>query len=360
MDRKQKKGTVAIAGYYGFGNAGDELVLLALIQQLRRARHDVPITVFSARPHQTAEHFGVKAVSRWKPWSWVAALWHAEIFILGGGGLLQESTGVWNHIYYLSLLSLAKVLRCRTEVRALGVDPIMHWWNRIWTRFVFDYLVDYVSVRDTESQRALETTGVVRRLWRVPDLVFNLDRPKARPPAQSPARIAWAMTAWPQRPGWEHDLAAIMDRTAKQLGAKNEIVVFFPAQDEALARRVAEIATQPVDLRTWGEPEELIGAMQDYSLTIGMRYHALALAALAERPFIGWGFQRKVRTLCRDFNQPMWTFERGWDPESVFRQVAEAWKRREAVSERYKAQLDHVIGAPAEASESARIFVASV
>ena len=50
---KKKKGSVMIAGYYGFGNAGDELVLASLIQQLRTHDPDVEITVLSQQPEQT-------------------------------------------------------------------------------------------------------------------------------------------------------------------------------------------------------------------------------------------------------------------------------------------------------------------
>src|SRR5262249_21653668 len=144
MSRKIK-GSVVLAGYFGFGNAGDELILLSLIRQRRQESPLGPITVLSNQPEQTAQHFGVQALNRWHPWTWIGALGKSETFLLGGGGLLQESTGPWNYVYYLSLLALAKLMGCRTEVRAAGVDPIGRWWNAALTRFTFNHLVDYVS-----------------------------------------------------------------------------------------------------------------------------------------------------------------------------------------------------------------------
>src|SRR5437016_794986 len=128
---KHQKGSIVIAGYYGFGNAGDELILTSLVQQYRRENPAASITVFSAKPAVTAQYHDVNAVNRWLPWQWIAPFWRSETFILGGGGLLQESSGPWNYFYYLMLVVLAKLMGCRTETRAIGIDPVGSWWNRI-------------------------------------------------------------------------------------------------------------------------------------------------------------------------------------------------------------------------------------
>jgi polysaccharide pyruvyl transferase CsaB len=358
MVRTKKKGAVVVAGYYGFGNAGDELILLSTIQQLRKQKTEVDITVLSVRPRETAEHFGVKAVNRWHPWAWFGPLWRAELFILGGGGLLQESTGMWNHSYYLLLIALAKIFSCRTEVRAIGVDPIGGAWNRWWTRVVFNHWVNFPSVRDTDSQRALETSGVHARIWRVPDPVLQLTLPAVdKAPRKKPV-IAWAVSPWHARPGWDHDLAFLMQRVASGLGVVNELLVFFPEKDQPLAQRISDLTSGEARVRIWSQPEELLTQIQEPDLVIAMRYHALVLAALAGKPFIGWGFQRKVRTLCRDFSQPMWTFERGWDSEAVFRQISDTWRRRESLPERFRSHVSQLIVSPPIATETSRVFVA--
>lgn len=358
MGRK-KRSAVVIAGYYGFGNAGDELILSALVYRLRQEHPGRSITVLSGHPEKTAKAHEVKAVNRWKPWEWLGPLWDAETFILGGGGLLQESTGSWNHTYYLFLVFLAKCLGCRTEIRAIGVDTITQTFNRLWTRFIFNHFVNYASVRDSDSQRALEMIGVATRLWKAPDAVFSLERPKtAAVPPREGHRIAWVLADWPQRPGWDQDLAYLIQRVQRELKVDNELIAFFPEQDNHINQMIGRVATPAPRLRTWTRAEELPAMFAEYDMVIGMRYHALVLAALAEKPFIGWGYQQKIQTLCRDFNQPLWTFERGWDHESVFRQIADAWKRRQTLPERYRKQIAHLLHAPAEANETARIFVA--
>ncbi len=39
--------TILLAGYYGFGNAGDEAILSAIISDLRALRSDLKMTVVS-------------------------------------------------------------------------------------------------------------------------------------------------------------------------------------------------------------------------------------------------------------------------------------------------------------------------
>jgi polysaccharide pyruvyl transferase CsaB len=355
---KKTPHSVTLAGYYGFGNAGDELILRSLIQQLSKEQPGRPITVLSNRPAETAAHYGVEAVNRWRPWRWLGPFMRSELFVLGGGGLLQESTGVWNHLYYLSVVVLAKLFYCRTEIRALGVDSINRWWNRALTRFIINHFVNFISVRDLDSQRALEISGVYVRLWRAPDPVCYLSLPKVETPAKTKPKIAWAVSSWPQRPGWNHDLTFLMQHVSKELGVTNELLPFFPLKDEPLSRVISEQTAFQAPVRVWQQPEDLLSWVQEYDLIIAMRYHALILAALAHKPFIGWGGQRKVRTLCRDFNQPMWTFERGWDTDAVYRQIADAWKRRSTLTMHLQDQMNRWIAAPAVASDTARIFIA--
>jgi len=347
-----KSNAIVIGGYYGFGNAGDELILRSLIDQFRNQDPQCLLTVLSADPEQTQRHFSVESVNRWHPWAWIGPLLRARRFILGGGGLLQESSGLWNHAYYLILFLLAKMLGCRTEGLSLGVDPIKYPFNRWWTRFVFDAAVDIITVRDADSQRALESTGIRRSILRSPDPVFQLSVPFSH---AAEGRIALAVAPWEQRLGWDHDLAFLTDRLQDQLEVKTDFLVFFPKQDEELIRQIVQHATHPVGVRIWQQPEEVLAWAADYQLIIGMRYHALVLAALAGKAFIGWGFQKKIRSLCQEFGQPIWTLERGWEADSVFRQIADAWRHRDILPHRYSTKLLQYKSATPSAVEIARI-----
>ena len=222
---------------------------------------------------------------------------------------------------------------------------------------MFNNFIDYISVRDADSQRALETAGVNRSIFRTHDPIFQLTVP---PTSATGDRLALAVTPWPGRPGWEHDLALLADRLVDQLGLTVDLLVFYPAEDEALCEKVAKEATHDIRVRKWSEPEDLLKWIGEYQLVVGMRYHALALAALAEKPFVGWGFQKKVRGLCRDFGQPIWSFERGWEADAVFRQIGEAWRHREILPHRFVGRLPQLRAAVPVLNDVPRIYPSQV
>ena len=55
---------VLISGYYGFGNSGDDTLLLSIIRQLKEQKSDIEIAVLSKNPQETEKVYGVLGVRR--------------------------------------------------------------------------------------------------------------------------------------------------------------------------------------------------------------------------------------------------------------------------------------------------------
>lgn len=150
---------IILSGYYGFGNLGDELILLAILQMLDTLGTDTRVIVLSACPERTMRIHGVEAVNRWNPVAVWQAIRASDVVISGGGGLLQDATSRQSPLYYLEVINLA--LRCRKKVMvwAQGIGPLSTPWLQ---RRVLQTLsrVAAISVRDERSREWLVFHGL--------------------------------------------------------------------------------------------------------------------------------------------------------------------------------------------------------
>ena len=90
---------IAISGYYGFENFGDEAILSVLAKELKSRGHNV--TVFSKNPRFTSAKLGVNSVYTFSLKSIINTLKNCDVLISGGGSLLQDATSLKSLFYYL-------------------------------------------------------------------------------------------------------------------------------------------------------------------------------------------------------------------------------------------------------------------
>ena len=59
---------IALSGYYGFDNAGDEALLLAISSSIKNLVPDCEFVVFSGNPAKTMQLHKIRAVYNMNPW----------------------------------------------------------------------------------------------------------------------------------------------------------------------------------------------------------------------------------------------------------------------------------------------------
>ena len=121
---------IVISGYYGFNNLGDEAVLAGITSLLKKKNKDLKITVLSASPAETAELYNVNSVNRSSIIQILSVLAEADLFISGGGSLLQDVTGNFSVPYYLGFAWLAKMQGTKTIYYAQGAGPLNKKWSQ--------------------------------------------------------------------------------------------------------------------------------------------------------------------------------------------------------------------------------------
>ena len=115
---------IAISGYYGFGNAGDEAVLAATVAELERRLPQAELVVLSGDPRATSDLHGVEARPRWPLSSLTGVIRSADLLLSGGGSLLQNETSWASLAYYLLTLAIARKYRVPSVIHAQGLGPL--------------------------------------------------------------------------------------------------------------------------------------------------------------------------------------------------------------------------------------------
>ncbi len=157
--KRQSMCKIVISGYYGFNNLGDEAILETMVQSFKQIDDSSDIFVLSGDPDQTEKNAGVKAVHRSKFFDVISCIYKSDIFISGGGSLLQDSTSKWSIRYYLALIWLALLCRKKVFLYAHGIGPVSGRINRFLMKIILKN-IDIITVRDNRSKYDLIGMGI--------------------------------------------------------------------------------------------------------------------------------------------------------------------------------------------------------
>lgn len=302
---------IALSGYYGFDNAGDEALLSAITSSINRLQPDAEFVVFSGCPEKTSALHGFHAVYHKNPFHVLRELWEADLLISGGGSIFQDVTSARSLPYYISVVAMAKLLRKPVIFYAQGVGPI----NRPFSKFLMRLVgnrVDLITLRDMASSRLLYELGVRRPpLLVTADPVFSLqpeaaDEEKidrllnANGIADKPL-VGVAVRKWQALEGYQVRLAPLLD----DLAGRGYQIVFVPMaypDDVAESRRVAGLMRMgAVVLDEHLKSQEHLALMDRLNLMIAMRLHALIFAANRGVPLAGISYDPKVDAFLSSF-----------------------------------------------------------
>jgi polysaccharide pyruvyl transferase CsaB len=293
-----KRPRLLFSGYYGLGNAGDEAVLAGLLRGLKTAGLDAEATVLSANPEETERWHGVRAVPRMKP-SVLKAVAECDLLVSGGGSLLQDVTSQASLIYYLGIVALALGMGKPVAVAAQGMGPLRRPSSRFLTGAVAGR-AKLITVRDEASACLLRDCGVRKAIHVTADPAYLLYDGAFRERAE-PKTVGLALREWPDRDAASWGAALCVALAAR--GFSPLLLPMHEPNDRALAEGIreksgAEIAPKPEKM------EDVLQSIARCDLLIGMRLHALLLAANYGIPFLAWSYDPKVEALARGTGNP--------------------------------------------------------
>lgn len=303
-----------LCGYYGQGNAGDEALLASLLQML--PAYVTPI-VLSGNPKKTRDRYGVESCSRKAFLPVQQALRKSDVFIWGGGSLMQDATSALSPLYYAGLMGLAQQRKLKTIAWAQGIGPL----NRNLTRWITRKAIagcHAVSVRDRASAALLMK-------WKIPyiqapDPVWALDSKPVKGLWDLPApRVAVTLRSHPQlTPARLANLTRALIDFQKATQTCILLVPFQASQDLAIAQSIQPQLPGASHIFSLKDPRELKGLFQGVEMAIGMRYHSLIMAAAQECRCFALSYDPKVSLLMEELNMPGWDLTQlPDDPNSI-------------------------------------------
>lgn len=285
-----------VAGYAGCGNLGDDAILSGLIAHLQTEHPEVRLTALTGSPARDTRRFGIPCRDRrWLPSVFFSML-RADVFLLGGGSLLQDGTSRRSLAYYLTLLKLARLAHCRTGTLAVGLGPLRTPFS---LRAVLKALdkCDILTLRDAESLRFLVLHGTERsRPVLVPDPAVYL--PPA-PPLRRDAILAHlgvppgsrllCVAVRPASPDCADALrilACAVRRAVTAFGLTAVFPVLDRARDTAAAETVIRLSDCGGRIFFPDEASDLPALFRGAGLLVSMRLHALLFADAVGTPAI--------------------------------------------------------------------------
>lgn len=332
---------VMIAGYYGCGNVGDEAMLASITADLWSRAGPCKITAVSANPEHTRALHGIDAVGRLDARGLIRALRRTDLFISGGGSLIQDVTSDRNLTYQLGLLNLANMLARSVMIYGQGIGPVRSrtgWW------FARNTLnrVDAITVRDAESVELLQKGGVTLPVRLAADPAFLLTH--RVDPERGAAIVAEAGGAercvgffprpWSDQQA-EETLARAADLVQQGLGLDVVLVPMQRSSDLDCCRRIAQLMRRPGIVL---ERELVLGDLLDLvsalPLVVAMRLHALVFSVMAGTIPVGVSYDPKVTAFLRELGQEPATTLPGISLEQLMLGIERAWAERDTLAGR--------------------------
>lgn len=307
--RKSRWGTV-ICGAYGRGNAGDEAILQAIVSQMRGIDKDMPLTVLSRDKLDTRQKNKTNAIYIFNVPSFIKHLKRSQIFINGGGSLIQDVTSSRSLYFYLFTLWAARLCGCRVIMYGCGIGPIKKGRNQKIAARILNRNVEIITLRDSNSVQVLAEIGVKKPIIRLSaDPTVNLGKSPKRSveaafaaenvPADA-AKIGFCLRNWPEFTNPEA-VAAAADYAYQHYGL---LPVFIPIElpkDIEAASHVTSLMSSPYyACNNRHSVEELIGMLGSMQVVVGMRLHSLIFATSGGAPVIGISYDVKVDSFIHD------------------------------------------------------------
>lgn len=318
---------IAISGGDSWVNSGDRAILTGTLQLFSELDANLEMIIISGNKQKTLAQFPCyEVVDRKNIIQLIKSINKVDVFLWGGGHLLQNTSSKLFLVYQFFLISIGILLKKKVVAFCIGAEKIngrFWWWlsKKVLNKF------DLISVRDNYSFQVLRDMQLDAPLILAADpavvLQPDLGQEKGKGIIPKKPYMILSLRKWfdyqslffPVKfqrklsKGESEKFLAILevftqicDWIIDQYGMK---ILFIPMyieneqNDNLVAHRIrngminnecAYIIDQQLS------PAELLNLIKDAEILVGMRMHSTILGACASVPIVGLYYQRKGRS----------------------------------------------------------------
>lgn len=299
MEKKSAK--IVLCGYYGRGNFGDEVILSQILKKIRTSL--------------AGYRLDLRVLRTKSPTDVLSALRDADVFVFGGGSLLQNATSDASLFYYVALIGLARLSARHLLMLSNGIGPIK---DGILPRRASVRLLgwaaaqfDEISVRDRSSLALLNKIIPSKNVKIVHDPAFCCFKEKEINQRLINSKY-FVYVPCSGQAGNEGELVRWL-RALKGHSHKECVVLALnPREDLRLAKMLASsLSGRVLVAKRVSEVKSLLcGA----SFVISQRYHGTLFASGCGSPVAAVSDDPKMRALCLELGVKLARV--GDDPET--------------------------------------------
>lgn len=337
---------IAILGYYGYRNSGDDAILKYIIDQIRLKDEELSIIVFSNKPQETRSLYKVDSVHRFNLLKVPTVLSKTRLFIAGGGTLIQDGTSSRSLWYYLYMLYLAKKKGAHTTLLANGLGPLTKSKNRKAASKILNNM-DAITLRDPNAYDELLSLNVTKPITKIAadpalaltgsDASMGMDILQTEKIPTDKKMIVLCLRKWKKVKNAEKILATLADKIVTDFDATPVFIAMQHPIDVKFSRKVIRNMKQKGYILTKRYTvDETLSILSNAEMVIGMRLHSLIYATNLSVPMVGLAYEQKVGFFMQSINQPYVEWNEAFNMEDLLAHLHEVWANTDEIKEDLK------------------------
>lgn len=297
---KGKQKRVFLAGYFGYDNAGDELLRESYTKKLLEKLQNYTVDVLMGSKKPREENDRVVWIPRKDFTSVIEELIACEALVIPGGGVFQSVTSCRSLAYYLSVVRLARLFNTRVILPAQGLGP----WkkNGLFSGWLHAKLANelkkatYLTVRDVSSmEKFKEITSIENEVERTTDLAFLNDNFISRTPAEKIDFLRIFVVLRKSVKGSVEIATELIKLANENENIEIIPIAFQPGEDTIVWQK----AGWDKEIKT---VECFENAFEGADVVISMRLHGCIIATNMGIPWVGITYDPKVTSFAESCN----------------------------------------------------------